>query len=54
MPDAKKAKTLSDFIHFGLTDGQKDAAPLDYAPLPTTLVTRLIARADSIALPAFK
>jgi len=54
MPDAKKAKTLSDFIHFGLTDGQKDAAPLDYAPLPTALVTRLVARADSIALPASK
>jgi phosphate transport system substrate-binding protein len=50
MLDAKKAKTLSDFVRFGLTEGQKDAAPLDYAPLPSALATRLIARADSIAL----
>jgi phosphate transport system substrate-binding protein len=55
MPDARKAKTLADFIRFGLTDGQKDAVPLDYAALPSALATRLVARADSIALaPAAK
>ena len=46
--DAGKAKKLADFIRFALTDGQKDAAALDYAPLPTSLVTRLMPRIDSI------
>ena len=47
-----KAKTLADFIRFGLTDGQKDAAGLDYAPLPPALAARLLTRADSIAPPS--
>lgn len=51
-PDAKKARALAAFIRFGLTDGQNDAAPLDYAPLPPALATRLVARVDSIAPPA--
>lgn len=49
MPDAKKAKTLADLIRFGLTDGQKSAPSLDYAPLPQSLITKLLARVDSIA-----
>jgi phosphate transport system substrate-binding protein len=48
--DAKKARTLADFVRFGLTDGQKDAPGLDYAPLPAALATRLLTRVDSIAL----
>jgi phosphate transport system substrate-binding protein len=48
-PDAAKAKKLADFIRWALTDGQKDAAPLDYAPLPASLVAKLTARVDSIA-----
>jgi phosphate transport system substrate-binding protein len=51
-PDAKKAKTLGDFVRFGLTDGQKDAASLDYAPLPAALAARLMTRVDSIAPPS--
>jgi phosphate transport system substrate-binding protein len=47
--DAKKAKTLADFVRFGLTDGQKDAPGLDYAPLPAALAARLLTRVDSIA-----
>lgn len=49
MTDAKKAKTLADFVRFGLTEGQKAAPGLDYAPLPAALVTKLLARVDSIA-----
>jgi phosphate transport system substrate-binding protein len=49
MSDPAKAKKLADFIRFGLTEGQKDAPALDYAPLPASLVSRLTARLDSIA-----
>ena len=48
-PDAAKAKKLADFLRWALTDGQKDAAALDYAPLPASLVTKLMPRIDSIA-----
>ena len=36
--DAAKAKTLIDFIQWALTDGQKTAPTLDYAPLPENMV----------------
>ena len=49
MSDAAKAKKLSDFIKWALTTGQQYAPPLDYAPLPTSLVAKLTARADSVA-----
>jgi phosphate transport system substrate-binding protein len=49
MTDATKAKKLADFIKWSLTEGQKDASSLDYAPLPGALVPRLTARIDSIA-----
>ncbi len=49
MPDAAKAKKLGEFIRWSLTEGQKEASSLDYAPLPAALATRLVARADSIA-----
>ncbi len=49
MPDPRKAKSLADFVRFGLTTGQKEAPSLDYAPLPSALVTKLLARVDSIA-----
>jgi phosphate transport system substrate-binding protein len=49
MPDATKAKKLGEFIKWSLTDGQKEAPSLDYAPLPAALAARLVARADSIA-----
>lgn len=41
--DAKnraKAEALARFVWWGLHDGQRYAAPLDYAPLPPELVTR--------------
>jgi phosphate transport system substrate-binding protein len=47
--DAAKAKQLVDFVHWALTDGQRDAPALDYAPLPATLAARLTAAVDSLA-----
>jgi len=48
-PDAAKAKKLTDFIRWALSDGQKDAAALDYAPLPSSLARKLTARLDSLS-----
>jgi phosphate transport system substrate-binding protein len=41
MPDADKAKKITAFIHWALTDGQKFAEPLYYAPLPKALVSKV-------------
>lgn len=46
--DATKGKKIVDFLHWALTDGEKEASALDYAPLPQSLDTRLVARLDSI------
>jgi phosphate transport system substrate-binding protein len=37
-PDAAKAKALASFIAWAMTDGQKMAEPLFYAPLPEEIV----------------
>ncbi|GAC1478888.1 MAG: phosphate ABC transporter substrate-binding protein PstS [Gemmatimonadaceae bacterium] len=42
--DAAKARKLVDFIRWALTDGEQQAAALDYAPLPASVTTRLIQR----------
>ena len=47
--DAVKGKKIADFLRWALSEGQKDAAGLDYAPLPSSLVSRLTPRIDSIA-----
>ncbi len=39
--DAAKGKQLVDFITWGLTQGQAQAAALDYAPLPAEMTARL-------------
>jgi phosphate transport system substrate-binding protein len=49
MPDQAKAKKLTDFVRWAITDGQASVASLDYAPLPASLVPKLMARLDSIA-----
>ena len=46
--DAAKGKKLVDFLRWALTDGEKQATRLDYAPLPAAMTTRLLARLDSI------
>jgi phosphate transport system substrate-binding protein len=47
--DPAKGKKLADFLRWALRDGQNAATNLDYAPLPASLVTKLIPRIDSIA-----
>jgi len=38
--DSKKRQIIIDFLHWMLTDGQKQAAPLSYAPLPDAVVKK--------------
>jgi phosphate transport system substrate-binding protein len=46
--DPTKAKKLSDFLRWALTEGEQSAAALDYAPLPAALSQKLVTRLDSI------
>lgn len=47
--DAAKGKKLVDFLRWALSDeGQGMEAALDYAPLPATMRTSLLARLDSV------
>ena len=47
-PDAAKGKKLIDFLKWALHDGEKEAASLDYAPLPANVVTMLDKRLASV------
>jgi len=38
--DANKGGIIKNFLHWMLTDGQKDAEPLTYAPLPKEVVAK--------------
>jgi len=49
--DATKGKALVGFLRWMLTDGQRYAAPLQYAPLPSALVGRENAQIGKIVLP---
>jgi phosphate transport system substrate-binding protein len=40
IPDAAKEKAVKEFLGWMLTEGQKGAASLDYAPLPKTVVAK--------------
>jgi len=46
--DSVKGRKLRDFLRWALTEGESQAASLDYAPLPASMATRLNARLDSI------
>ena len=46
--NAEKGTALKDFLKWALTDGQKSAAGLYYAPLPDSLRTKVLAAVDSI------
>jgi len=48
--DAVKGKKLVDFLNWALTDGEKGAVTLDYAPLPTEMATTVKARLATIDL----
>lgn len=49
-PNAAKGRKLADFLRWALTEGEQQAAALDYAPLPETMAQRLIQRLDSLKL----
>jgi phosphate transport system substrate-binding protein len=40
IPDAAKRKAITNFLQWMLTDGQKEAVGLGYAPLPKEVVTK--------------
>lgn len=46
--DSVKARKLADFLDWALTDGEKHAAALDYAPLPESMSARLKEKVASI------
>jgi phosphate transport system substrate-binding protein len=48
--DAVKGKKLVDFLNWAMTEGEKSAPTLDYAPLPTEMVTTVKARIATIDL----
>jgi phosphate transport system substrate-binding protein len=49
-PDSVKGRKLVDFLRWALTDGEKEATSLDYAPLPASMTAQLKSRLDSIRL----
>jgi len=46
--DKNKLAVLQDLLRFGVTDGQKDAEPLGYIPLPAPVVDRVKAAIDTL------
>ncbi len=50
--DSIKGRKLVDFLKWALTEGEKQAATLDYAPLPSAMLTSLRGRLDSIRIGA--
>src|ERR1700686_4345556 len=52
--DAVKGKKLVDFLTWALTEGEKEASTLDYAPLPAEMATAVKARVANIDLSGAK
>jgi phosphate transport system substrate-binding protein len=50
--DSVKGKKLVDFLRWALTDGEKEATTLNYAPLPAAMTQQLLSRLDSIKVGA--
>lgn len=49
-PDSVKGRKLVDFLRWALTEGEKEATALNYAPLPASMAEQLRSRLDSIKL----
>jgi len=47
-----KGQAIVNFLKWALTEGQKDAAPLNYAPLPQAVVSRELEALKQISVPA--
>jgi len=52
--DAEKGKALQGFLWWAIHDGQKLAAPLDYAPLPKAVVAKVEGTVKSITVKGAK
>jgi phosphate transport system substrate-binding protein len=50
--DAAKSKKLLDFVRWALTDGEKSAAALDYAPLPASMSKQLLKHIGTVTVAA--
>jgi phosphate transport system substrate-binding protein len=50
--DATKGRKLIDFVKWALTEGEKSAATLDYAPLPATMTKQLIKQLGTVSVAA--
>jgi phosphate transport system substrate-binding protein len=50
--DAAKSKKLLDFVRWALTDGEKSAAALDYAPLPASMSKQLLKHIGTVTAAA--
>ena len=51
-PDATKGKKLIDFVRWALTEGEKSAPTLDYAPLPAAMARQLLKQLSGVSLAA--
>jgi len=51
MQDGAAAKKLVDFIRWALTEGEGEAAALDYAPLPPNMVALEMKQLDTVQYP---
>jgi len=47
--DKNKLQAMQDLVKYGLTDGQKEAEPLGYTPLPQNVVAKAIAAIQNIS-----
>ena len=47
-PDANKAKAMTGFLQWMLTDGQKETATLTYAPLPKEVVAKVLNQIEMV------
>ena len=45
-----KGRKLVEFLRWALTEGEKRAAALDYAPLPEQMTQQLLARVNGISV----
>jgi phosphate transport system substrate-binding protein len=52
--DAAKGRKLIDFLNWALTEGEAEAPPLDYTPLPSAMAASVKARLTTIDLAASK
>ena len=50
--DAAKGRKLVDFVKWALTEGERSAASLDYAPLPPAMARQLVRQLGTVAMAA--